>query len=59
MNGIILYNPNTVCKEYSDWLSEKTGFECVETKSEYKAVRNMTSRIGWRIYARGIAGLSF
>ena len=33
MNGIILYQSKYgATKKYAQWLSEKTGFPCVETK---------------------------
>ena len=48
MNGIILYQSKYgATKKYAQWLSEKTGFPCVETKQaieicggEYEIQRN-------------------
>ena len=62
MNGVILYQSKYgATKKYADWLSEKTGFKCVEIKradikeiSKYEIIL-----LGGGIYASGIAGLSF
>lgn len=62
MTGIILYQSKYgATKKYADWLSEETGFPCVETK---KARIDEVSKydvivLGGGIYASGIAGLSF
>lgn len=62
MNGIILYQSKYgATKKYADWISEETGFSCVETK---KAVINDILNydiiiFGGGLYASGIAGLSF
>ena len=38
MNGVILYQSKYgAAKRYADWLSEETGFPCIETR---KAVIN-------------------
>lgn len=62
MKGIILYQSKYgATKKYADWLSEETGFSCIETPkadigkiSEYDVII-----IGGGIYASGIAGLPF
>lgn len=62
MKGIILYQSKYgAAKKYADWLSEETGFSCIETKkanaakiSEYDVII-----LGGGIYASGIAGLPF
>ena len=62
MNGIILYQSKYgATKKYAQWLSEKTGFPCVETKqARISDVREYdTILLGGGIYASGIAGLSF
>lgn len=62
MNGIILYQSKYgATKKYAQWLSEETGFPCVETKQAKLAdVREYdTILLGGGIYASGIAGLSF
>ena len=62
MNGIILYQSKYgATKKYAQWLSEKTGFPCVETKqARVSAVREYdTILLGGGIYTSGIAGLSF
>ena len=62
MNGVILYQSKYgAAKRYADWLSEETGFPCIETR---KADINEISAydtiiLGGGIYASGIAGLSF
>ena len=62
MNGVILYQSKYgAAKRYADWLSEETGFACIETR---KADINEISAydtiiLGGGIYASGIAGLSF
>lgn len=60
--GIILYQSKYgATKKYADWLTEQTGFDCIETKKatltnvkEYETII-----LGGGIYASGIAGLSF
>lgn len=62
MNGIILYQSKYgATKKYAQWISEKTGFPCVETKqARISDVREYdTILLGGGIYASGIAGLSF
>ena len=62
MNGIILYKSKYgATKKYADWLSESTGFPCIETdKADIGAVSGYDVIIlGGGIYASGIAGLSF
>ena len=62
MNGIILYQSKYgATKKYTLWLSEKTGFPCVETRqARLSDVREYdTILLGGGIYASGIAGLSF
>ena len=61
MSGIILYKSKYgATKKYADWLSEETGFPCVETdKANYNDIANCdTVILGGGIYASGIAGLS-
>lgn len=60
--GIILYQSKYgATKKYAEWLVEKTGYDCVETKSvkatylqEYDVIV-----LGGGVYASGIAGLHF
>ncbi|MDD6764899.1 MAG: flavodoxin domain-containing protein [Firmicutes bacterium] len=62
MKGIILYQSKYgATKKYAQWLSERTGFPCVETKrARLSDVREYdTIILGGGIYASGIAGLSF
>ena len=62
MNGVILYQSKYgATKKYADWISEETGFECIETKkAEIKKIQSFDVIIlGGGIYASGIAGLSF
>ena len=62
MNGIILYKSKYgATKKYAGWLSESTGFSCIETdKSDIKVISGYDVIIlGGGIYASGIAGLSF
>lgn len=62
MNGIILYQSKYgATKRYADWLSEETGFDCIETKkAKIENIRQYSTIIlGGGIYASGIAGLSF
>lgn len=60
--GMILYQSKYgATKKYADWLRERTGFDCVETR---RAVLNEivpyeTLIVCGGIYASGIAGLSF
>ena len=62
MKGVILYQSKYgATKKYVDWLSEATGFSCIETKKakimelkEYDVII-----LGGGIYAFSIAGLSF
>ena len=62
MKGIILYQSKYGATErYAKWLSEETGFPCVETKkAKIEEVKSYDAIIlGGGIYASGIAGLSF
>lgn len=62
MSGIILFQSKYgAAKKYAEWLSEATGFSCVETKhADLDSVKNHDVIIlGGGIYASGIAGLSF
>ena len=62
MKGIILYaSKYGSTKRYAEWLAEKTGFDCVETKkAKIEDVKQYdTILLGGGIYASGIAGLSF
>ena len=62
MKGIILYaSKYGATKRYAEWLAEKTGFDCVETKkAKIEDVKRYdTILLGGGIYASGIAGLSF
>ena len=65
MNGVILYQSKYgATKRYAEWLSEETGFKCIETKkadiNEIIAYDTIISIIlGGGIYASGIAGLPF
>lgn len=62
MKGIILYQSKYgSTKKYADWLSEETGFGCIETKKAdiKEVVKYDTIILGGGIYAMGIAGLSF
>lgn len=62
MKGIILYRSKYgATKKYADWLSEETGFPCMETgKANSDEVQKYDVIIlGGGIYASGIAGLSF
>lgn len=60
--GIILYQSKYGATEkYAQWLTEMTGFACVETKkaniAEVKEYDTVV--LGGGIYASGIAGISF
>ena len=62
MDGIILYQSKYgATKKYANWLSENTGFECVETKkADIKEISKFeTIILGGGIHASGISGLSF
>ena len=62
MDGIILYQSKYgATKKYANWLSENTGFECIETKKvDIKEISKFeTIILGGGIYASGISGLSF
>ena len=62
MNGVILYQSKYgAAKRYADWLSEETGFPCMETrKADINEISTYdTIILGGGIYASGIAGLSF
>lgn len=62
MNGVILYQSKYgATKKYADWLSEKTGFCCIETKKAKadKIADYDVIVLGGGIYASGIAGISF
>lgn len=60
--GIILYQSKYgATKRYADWLAEKTGYDCIETKNA--KVSNLQNYdvivLGGDVYASGIAGLRF
>ena len=60
--GIILYQSKYgATKKYAEWLVEKTGYDCVETKSVKAAHLQKYDVIvlGGGVYASGIAGLHF
>ena len=60
--GIILYQSKYgATKKYAEWLTEATGFDCIETKkASLNTVQNYdTIILGGGVYASGIAGLSF
>lgn len=62
MSGVILYQSKYgATKKYADWLSEATGFKCIETKKAdiNEVVKFDTIVLGGGIYASGIAGLPF
>ena len=62
MNGIILYQSMYgATKRYANWISEETGFDCVEIKkARIEEIRKYDVIIfGGGLYASGIAGLSF
>ena len=62
MSGVILYQSKYgATKKYVDWLSEATGFKCIETKKAdiNEVVKFDTIVLGGGIYASGIAGLPF
>lgn len=60
--GIILYQSKYgATKKYAEWLVEKTGFACIETKkAEVSHLLNFdTIILGGGVYASGISGLKF
>lgn len=62
MSGIILFQSKYgATRKYAQWLSEKTGFSCMETRSAKLAEVQTYDAIllGGGVYASGIAGLSF
>ena len=62
MDGIILYKSKYgATRKYADWLSESTGFACLETdKADIGVVAEYDVIVlGGGIYASGVAGLSF
>ena len=62
MKGVILYQSKYgATKRYADWLSEETGFKCIETRKAdiNEIITYDTIVLGGGIYASGIAGLSF
>ena len=62
MKGVILYQSKYgATKMYAEWLSEETGFKCIETKKAdiNEIITYDTIILGGAIYASGIAGLSF
>ena len=62
MNGVILYQSKYgATKRYAEWLSEETGFQCIETKKAdiNEIIAYDVIILGGGIYASGIAGLSF
>lgn len=61
-SGVILYQSKYgATKRYADWLTEETGFACMETsQAKIERIRAYdTILLGGGIYASGIAGLSF
>lgn len=60
--GIILYQSKyEATKKYADWLTERTGYDCIETKNA-KATQLQNYDViilGGGVYASGIAGLHF
>lgn len=60
--GIILYQSKYgATKKYVDWIVEKTGYDCIETKNA-KVARLQDYDVlllGGGVYASGIAGLHF
>ena len=62
MNGVILYQSKYgATKKYADWLSEETGFPCIETRKAdiHEIAKYDTIILGGGLYASGIAGFSF
>ena len=62
MNGVILYQSKYgATKRYAEWLSEETGFQCIETKKAdiNEIIAYDVIILGGGIYASSIAGLSF
>jgi menaquinone-dependent protoporphyrinogen IX oxidase len=62
VSGIILYQSKYgATKRYAEWISEETGFTCVETKraSIEEVIDKDVIILGGGLYASGIAGLSF
>lgn len=62
MTGIIIYKSKYgATKKYANWLSEETGFPCIEVKkANIQEIKTYDVIIlGGGIYASGIAGLSF
>ena len=60
--GIILFQSKYgATKKYADWLAEKTGYACVETKNANAVDLKPYDVIllGGGVYASGIAGLQF
>ncbi len=60
--GIILYQSQYgATKKYAEWLTEKTGYDCIETKNaKVSQLQNYdVILLGGGVYASGIAGLHF
>jgi len=60
--GIILYQSKYgATKKYAEWLTEKTGYDCIETKkSDVSHLLSYdTIILGGGVYASGILGLKF
>ena len=60
--GIILFQSKYgATKKYADWLAEKTGYACVETKNANAVDLKPYDVIllGGGVYASGIAGFQF
>lgn len=60
--GIIIYQSKYgATKKYADWLTEETGYDCVETKKAKASQLQSYDVIilGGGVYASGIAGLHF
>ena len=60
--GIILYQSKYgATQKYANWLSDKTGFDCIAVdKADMKQIQQYDVIVlGGAIYASGISGLSF
>lgn len=60
--GIILYQSKYgATKKYAEWLKEKTGYDCIETKKANVShlLSYDTIILGGGVYASGILGLKF
>lgn len=62
MSGIILYQSKYgSTQKYANWISEETGFPCVDTRKAdiHEVKKSDVIVLGGGLYASGIAGLSF